>query len=195
MGFRRRKQSAQRSLVRRSRPWLEILENRLVPATITVTGWGDTIAVDNKVTLREAIASANNNLNVNADVVAAGMYGNDTVRFQIPGVWQPINLTAPLTITQPVTIDGFTQPGSISNNKPFGEPINAEMLIVLNNGGGVDDAIQIHANDSTIKGLVIGGFGDDAIEIKGNNNKVQGNFLGTNVGGNVQAANNNGVFI
>jgi hypothetical protein len=194
MFFRRRKKSAQRTPVRRSRPSLEILEDRLAPAILTVTGWDDTIAVDNKVTFREALASANNNANVNTDVVAVGAYGNDTIKFNIPG-WQPINLTDTLTITDPVTIDGFSQPGSINNSKPFGDPINAEMLIVLNNGAGVGDAIQIHTNDSTIKGLVIGGFGDDAIEIKGNNNKVQGNFLGTNVGGNVKAANNMGVFI
>jgi hypothetical protein len=40
-------------------------------ATITVTGTGDTIAIDNVVTLREAITSANNNANVNAVPVPA----------------------------------------------------------------------------------------------------------------------------
>ena len=44
-------------------------------ATITVTDTGDTIAVDNLVTLREAITSANNNADVNVDVVAVGAYG------------------------------------------------------------------------------------------------------------------------
>lgn len=75
MFFRRRKKSAQRSPVRRSRPSLEVLEDRLAPAIITVTGTADTIAVDNQVTLREAIASANGNANENADVVAVGAYG------------------------------------------------------------------------------------------------------------------------
>lgn len=41
-------------------------------ATITVTGTGDTVAVDGAVTLREAITSINNGSNVNADVVAVG---------------------------------------------------------------------------------------------------------------------------
>src|SRR5438094_4846113 len=44
-------------------------------ATITVTGVGDTTAVDGSVTLREAITSINNGANVNADVVAVGVYG------------------------------------------------------------------------------------------------------------------------
>ena len=51
------------------RPLLEPLEDRRLLANITVTGTGDTIAVDGLVTLREAITSANNNANVNADVV------------------------------------------------------------------------------------------------------------------------------
>ena len=55
-------------------------------ATITVTGAGDTIAVDGVVTLREAMASINNGANANADVVAVDPYGsNDTINFSIPG--------------------------------------------------------------------------------------------------------------
>src|SRR5262245_38025014 len=69
----------------RDRPRLEYLEDRLAPAVITVTGTGDDIAVDGLVTLREAITSANNNANVNSDVVASGTYGADTIQFNIPG--------------------------------------------------------------------------------------------------------------
>jgi hypothetical protein len=60
------------------------LEDRIVPAILTVTGTGDAIAVDGVVTLREAITSANTNANVNADVVGDGDYGTDTIRFNIP---------------------------------------------------------------------------------------------------------------
>src|SRR5881398_495361 len=65
-------------------PAIEALEARISPAVITVTGTGDTIAVDGLVTLREAITSANNNANVNSDVVASG-YGTDTINFNIGG--------------------------------------------------------------------------------------------------------------
>lgn len=54
-------------------PQLERLEARSTPATITVNDIGDTIAVDNKVTLREAVASVNDGKNINADVVAVGI--------------------------------------------------------------------------------------------------------------------------
>lgn len=52
-------------------------------ATITVTSTADTIAADGQVTLREAITSANNNADLNADVTAhrSGAYGNDTIIF------------------------------------------------------------------------------------------------------------------
>ena len=62
---------------------IEQLESRYTPAIITVTGTGDTIAVDGIVTLREAITSANLNVPVNSDVVAVGAFGVDTIRFEI----------------------------------------------------------------------------------------------------------------
>src|SRR4051812_39004544 len=73
------KRSPRRRLV------LETLEDRTVPATLTVTGVGDAIAEDGVVTLREAIVSANNNAAVNPDVVGVGAYGFDTIAFAIPG--------------------------------------------------------------------------------------------------------------
>jgi hypothetical protein len=81
-------------------------------ATITVTGTGDTIAVDGVVTLREAITSANTNASVNADVSAQspGAYGNDTINFNIAGAGvHTISLTAALpSITGPITINGYS---------------------------------------------------------------------------------------
>jgi CSLREA domain-containing protein len=67
------------------RPQFDRLEDRSVPAVITVTTLADTVAVDGAVSLREAITSANNNANLNADVVGVGTYGADTIRFNIPG--------------------------------------------------------------------------------------------------------------
>ncbi len=64
-------------------------------ATITVTSTADTIAVDGQVTLREAITSANNNANLNADVTASGAYGNDTIVFA-SNVTPTITLSTPL---------------------------------------------------------------------------------------------------
>src|SRR5690242_8198695 len=74
---------------------IESLEPRRLLSTVTVTDTGDTIAVDGKVTLREAITSINNGANVNADVVGAGAYGtSDTINFNIAGAGvQTINVT------------------------------------------------------------------------------------------------------
>ncbi len=78
-------------------------------ATITVTSTGDTVAVDNKVTLREAITSANTNANANADVVAVGIYGNDTINFAIPTSDPNFNGgTNTYTITLTTTLPALT---------------------------------------------------------------------------------------
>ena len=53
---------------------IQLLEDRVLLAAITVTGIGDTIAVDGLVTLREAMTSANNNADVNEDVVTLEPY-------------------------------------------------------------------------------------------------------------------------
>jgi hypothetical protein len=56
---------------RRRRPWLyvEVLEDRCLPATITVTSLSDNLIVDGQVTLREALQAANTNHSVDVSVV------------------------------------------------------------------------------------------------------------------------------
>src|SRR5262249_1614526 len=73
-----------RPTVRKARLLLESLEDRLTPATITVTSTGNALLVNSAVSLREAITSINNGANVNTDVVAVGAYGtNDTILFNV----------------------------------------------------------------------------------------------------------------
>jgi hypothetical protein len=185
----------------RRRPYLEALEDRLTPATITVTDVGDTIAVDGKVTLREAMISANANANVNADVVAVGAYGADVIQFNIPGVgahtialieWLPL-------ITDPLTIDGYTQPGAAANNLAVGS--NAVLKIILSgNGQAIGAGLTIATSNTTIKGLVVNNFSQDAIRVQANpawiDNKIQGNFIGTNDTGTAAVANGqDGVYL
>jgi hypothetical protein len=74
----------QQPRLRRSNLSLHMLEERAVPATIIVTTNSDTVAVDGKVSLREAIQSFNNGANFNADVVATGTYGvDDKIQFAV----------------------------------------------------------------------------------------------------------------
>ncbi len=160
-------------------------------ATITVTGTGDTIAVDGSVTLREAITSANNNADVNADVVAVGVYGTDTIKFNIAGTG--VRTIAPLaalpTITDPVIIDGYTQPGSAANTQTDGD--DAVLLIELNGANAGDaNGFTITAGSSTLRGLVINRFtgltssaGNGIALTGGGGNVIEGNFLGTDASG------------
>jgi len=166
-------------------------------ATITVTGTGDTIAVDGLVTLREAITSANNNANVNADVVAVGVYGTDTISFAIPGAG--VHTITPASalpdITDPVTIDGYTQPGASENTVAVGD--NAVLLIELNGTSAGSSGLTITGGGSTIRGLVINRFGsqfDDAgIFLRSDNNVIAGNFIGIDPAGSVELGNRSGV--
>ena len=112
-----RRRSRRRATAARALRWaVERLESRVTPATIAVTGTGDTIAADGVVTLREAITSVNDGAEVNADVVAAGAYGTgDTINFAIAGSGLqtiPVTGSGLPDIVRTVTIDGFTQPGS-----------------------------------------------------------------------------------
>ena len=105
----------------RTRLNVSSMEDRITPATITVTTLDDNVTDDADVTLREAIVSINNGADVNDEVTAnrAGVYGtNDTIVFQG-------GLTGTITL-------GGTE-----------LPITAAMAI---NGPG-KDVITVNAND------------------------------------------------
>src|SRR4051794_9650870 len=155
--MRHHKLTAHQADVRRRwrllRPGVEALERRSLLATITVTGTGDTIADDGAVTLREAITAADTNADPSGDTTP-GDPGPDTIAFNIPGAGvRTINLTSALpTITEPVVIDGYTQPGSSANTLADGD--NAVLLIELNRGDLAIYGLTITAGNSTIRGLV-----------------------------------------
>jgi titin len=110
--------------------------------------------------------------------------GLDTVVFQIPGAGvhtiAPTNALPP--ITDPVVIDGTTQPGFA------GTP-----LIQLNgaNAGTTSDGLRLPAGNSTIRGLVISGYGGAGVHVQapGGTNLIQGNFIGTDPTGTLSLGN------
>ena len=176
-----------------ARPQVELMERRLLPTTINVTGTGDSIATDGVVTLREAITAANTNA-ASGDA-PAGTLGLDTIDFAIPGSGvQTITLLSALpSITDKVSIDGTTQPGSSANTVAVGD--NAVLNVEIDGGNIVQNfaGLQLNAggSGSTIRGLVINRFvapGSAAIQLfNSNGNTLVGNFLGTNAAGNSQA--------
>lgn len=115
--------------------------------------------------------------------------GGDTIAFNIPGAGVRTIATTFLTaINVPVTIDGFTQPGSQPNSLAVGN--NAVMLIEISGVG-----LEIYSGYSTVRGLVINGadFGiylaDPANTIPSLNNVIEGCFFGLNPAGNVMKPN------
>ena len=170
-------------------------------ATVTVTGTGDTIAVDGLVTLREAITSANNNANVNADVVAVGAYGTDTINFAIAGAGvHTISPTSALpTVTDTVAINGYSQPGSSANTLAVGD--NAVLRIEIDGTNAPGGAFIVNSAGNTFTGLVINRFFNAsfnpgyAFRLIGAGNTVQGCHLGTNPAGDTDLHNTGGVSV
>jgi WD40-like Beta Propeller Repeat len=124
--------------------------------------------------LRDAITAAN--ANPGADVVA----------FDIPGPGlHTIQPTSPLpTITDPVTIDGTTQPGSSCPSTPLIE-LNGSLA-----GSIFVNGLYITAGSSTVRGLVINGFARDGVYLQtGGANHIECNFIGIDASGTVARGN------
>lgn len=156
-----------RSCRRSARLELEPLEDRRMLTTITVKS----VADSGDDSLRVAIEAANN------------LPGVDTIEFDIdrnnPGV-RTIALLSPLpTITEPVTIDGYSQAGATANTLAVGN--NAKVQVVLSglNAGAGADGLHITAGGSTVKGLVFNFFSSGITLSGGGGNKIEGNFIGS----------------
>ena len=155
--------------VRRYRPCVELLEERLAPATFHVTNANDT----GPGSLRQAILSAN------------GIGGADTIDFNIPlptGGAASIVLTSALpALAGPVTIAGDTQPGS----RP-GVP-----MIELNGAGAGPGAngLVFQSSGCVVRGLIVNRFKGSGILAMGATGDVEGCFIGTNAAGTAAAGN------
>jgi hypothetical protein len=157
---------------RRSFPQIDALEDRLTPATFFVTNTGDSGAGS----LRQAILDAN-----------GGSGG--TIKFNIPGTGvQTISpLTALPNITQPVFIDGTTEPGFAG--KPVIEIEGSSAGV-----GGIGLQLLAGSDGSVIRDLIINRFQDGGISInRSNNNQILGNYIGTDYTGSVALGNGDGV--
>jgi uncharacterized repeat protein (TIGR01451 family) len=135
-------------------------------ATYTVINTNDSGAGS----LREAILFANTN-------ITAG----DTIHFNIPGAGEQIikPLTRLPVIIDPVTIDGYTQPGSVTNSSTTG--FNGTVLVRLEAAaaGAGAPGLRIAAGSSTVRGLIITRCPGDGIELSTNgNNTIIGCIIG-----------------
>jgi hypothetical protein len=160
---------------------VEGLEDRTVPAVITVTGTGDTIARDGVVTLREAITAALTHHRV-GDAPAGSSSGINTIRFNIRGGGvHTIALRSALpTLTKSVVIDGTSQPGY------RGKPL---IQIDGTRAGSAANGLVLAGGRSTVRGLLINHFRGSAVVVSSGYNVVAGNYIGIDSTGFFQPGN------
>ncbi len=144
----------------------------LEATTYTVTTTADSGAGS----LRQAILDAN--ANPGADTIAFGIVGS--------GV-HTIAPASPLPqITGPVTIDGYTQPGSSANTNPASQGLNTVLRIEIDGtNAGAAPCLFAAADDVTIRGLVVNRCTDKAVATTGAHSDfvLEGCFIGTNAAG------------
>ena len=154
----------------------------------------DTVG-DGPCTLRAAIEQANTDT------------GADAIEFDIPGTGphtiQPVSALP--TITDAVTIDGFTQPGSSANTIAFPGGLDSVLQIELDGSAGVSamNGLALSAGNCVVRGLAINRMRKNnniylgsGIYLNGSADSiVEGNFIGTDPGGTTALPNEfNGVF-
>jgi hypothetical protein len=178
---------------------LELLEDRMLLSAYIVT----TTADSGVGSLRDAITQ------INADT-SHSLYASptdptkDEIDFDIPTsdpgynsstasfTIQPTAVPDPTghgftglpIITNPVIIDGYTQPGASPNTLGGGD--NAVLEIELNGanaGASSGVGLVLDATNCTVEGLVINGFGAYAVWTLADGETISGNFIGTDVTG------------
>jgi hypothetical protein len=154
----------------------EQLEARRLLATFTVVS----AAGAGPGTLRQAIIDAN------ATPAA------DEIEFNIPagGGVATISVIGELPqITQPLSILGGTQPGSMPNTAEHGTNAVITVAIV---GSGVGVGLELNADNCLVSRLSIGRF-SSAVTLLGQSARVEGNFIGVAPDGITPVHNTDGV--
>jgi CSLREA domain-containing protein len=155
-------------------------------------------ANDGACTLREAILNANSDSQAGSSDCGAGD-GDDVIVFEISG--GGVHTIAPTsdlpTITDSLTIDGYSQPGASVNTAPAGGT-NAVLMIELFGGGtipnGLSFAPPVASNASLIvRGLAIDGFIYGIALSGGLDSEIVGNFIGTPASGVGGLGNQRGI--
>ncbi|MBN9689774.1 MAG: right-handed parallel beta-helix repeat-containing protein [Verrucomicrobia bacterium] len=147
-----------------------VLVLKTAAATFTITSTNSA----GPGTWREAITNANANP------------GPDLIAFNLPPATRSTFPTTALpAITDPVTIDGTTQPGF------SGTPI----VELAGNFAGVADGLRLTTTNCILRGLIINRFSGDNVELNsGGGHVIEGCYLGLNLTGTAdQGAGQQGV--
>ncbi len=118
--------------------------------------------------------------------------GADTIEFDIDG--SSVKTISPdsglPTITDAVTIDGYTQQGASENTLEEGTDAVLKIQLDGSQAGTDVSGLVIDDSDSTVKGLVISRFDDHGILLdSGTGSRVEDNFVGTNPAGTADRGN------
>src|SRR5262245_42042999 len=131
---------------------------------------------------RQAIVDANTNS------------GPDRIVFHIPG--NDVQTIRPITplpaITDPVVIDGYTQPVASPNTLTNAD--NAVLRIQLDGVNLSFDGLVLRGGNSTVRGLSIARF-VNGISIRSSSNVVAGNYIGTEESGPNALGNAIGIYL
>jgi parallel beta-helix repeat protein len=144
--------------------------------------------------LRRALEYANGNVGV-----------LDTITFNIPGT-TPFTIAPTATlpgISDPVMIDGWTQPGYVPSGGDPGVPVLELRGNDAMPAGSAGFSVGASAAGTTIRGLTINNFtpaaaGSASYGIMANgvsNLVVEGNYIGTNTTGTERVPNSGGVYV
>ena len=173
----------------------------LLSLCATATARAETYVVTNTAdsgagSLRAAINRANNHRNT-------FLSEPDVIVFNIEGAG--VHRIAPLTelppITDPVVIDGYSQPGTAVNTAARSH--NAVLLIELN-GALIPRCARVCRGrngltlraGSVVRGLIINGFSGYGIYARdGEGHAIEGNFIGTDAAGLTSLGNATGVVV
>ncbi len=143
-------------------------ESRIHAAAFTVTATNDA----GPGSLRQAILDANSSP------------GPDVIAFNIPGDNPSIlPLSALPTITDPVVIDGYTQPGASPNTLEEGDDAILKLRLSGEARRSVDDGLQINTTGVVVRGLIVIYFYTGIRITGGHSNQVEGCFLGLEADG------------
>jgi hypothetical protein len=158
-------------------------------AVLTQTGTTFTVVNTNDSgpgSLRQAIL----------DVNAASTLG-DQIHFAITNLSTTISPASALpALADPVTIDGYTQPGASANTSP--QAFNGVVPVRLagTSAGTGANGLTLSGGNSTVRGLMITGFNGDGLELSGmGGNVVEGCIIGLDAAGVDQGNGANGIYI
>jgi CSLREA domain-containing protein len=139
---------------------------------------GDGNCATNGCTLREAITAANSDITPDTDIINFSLPGSG------PYVISPTSALP--TITQPISLDGTSEP------EYDGDPL----VVIDGDSAGDVNGLTVASSANSIKGLVISGFdstttgGKAGILIQsGTGNTITDNYIGTNPAGTAADGN------